>query len=59
MGSAKIQNFLLDRTATNSGGAATNSNNSPKTGLYSFFDVWHYEDGIMRVVGALIRMPID
>jgi hypothetical protein len=49
MGSAKIQNFLLDRTATNSGGAATNSNNSPKTGLYSFFDVWHYEDGIMRM----------
>jgi hypothetical protein len=42
MGSAKILN-LLDRTATDSGGAATNSNNSPKTGLYSFFDVWHYE----------------
>jgi len=42
MGSAKILN-LLDRTATDSGGAATNSNNSPKTGLYSFFDVWHNE----------------
>jgi hypothetical protein len=49
MGSVKAQN-LLDRIATDSGGAATDSGdavmnpkNSPETGLYSFFDVWHYE----------------
>jgi hypothetical protein len=49
MGSVKAQN-LLDQTTTDGGGAATDSGdavtnpkNSPKTGLYSFFDVWHYE----------------
>jgi len=55
MGSVKIQN-LRDRTATDGGGAATDSGeavtnptNSPKPGLYSFFDLCHYE----KVIGAL------
>lgn len=50
MGSAKILN-LLDRTATDGGGGATDSGdaianpkNSPKTRLYSSFGLCH-DDG--------------
>jgi hypothetical protein len=43
MGSVGIQD-LLDRTATDGGGAIMNPKNSTKIVLYSFFDVWHYED---------------
>jgi hypothetical protein len=43
MGSAKILN-LLDRTATDSGDGIGSPKNSAKIALYSFFDVWHYED---------------
>lgn len=47
MGSARIQN-LLDRTATDGGGAATDSGdaianpkNSAKTALNYLFELWH------------------
>jgi hypothetical protein len=43
MGSAKILN-LFDRTATDSGDGIDSPKNSAKIALYSFFDVWHYED---------------